>query len=135
MGPAGRLKTYTDWTALPTLDSTMLLRLYERRSLVRAALTTIGSMPTAKITVAIAPASAGTPTSTEEGSPVGGGRRVGGIMQPAVKPDGRSYVRGTRSCSYAYAVAADRVETRSLPKMFATCRATVFSLRKRSPAI
>jgi hypothetical protein len=82
-------------------DSRMLLRLYERRSLVRAALTTIGSVPTAKMTVAIPPATAGIPISMEEGSSVSGGRRVEGMMQllASCRPS-PSYVCGsTRSCS------------------------------------
>src|SRR4051794_23054034 len=44
---------------LPMLDSRMLPRLYDRRSLVRAALTTIGKVPAAKMTVAMTPASSG----------------------------------------------------------------------------
>jgi hypothetical protein len=47
----------------------MWLPLYDRRSLVRAALTTIGSVPAAKMTVAIVPATVGTPMSMVEGSP------------------------------------------------------------------
>jgi hypothetical protein len=43
-------------TALPTLASTMLPRLYEPRSFVRAALTSMGSVLSAKSTVETVPA-------------------------------------------------------------------------------
>lgn len=45
--------------ALPALARTMLPRLYERRSLVRIALTSMGMVLAAKITVETAPARSG----------------------------------------------------------------------------
>jgi hypothetical protein len=63
--------------------------------LVWAALITIGRVPTAKMTVAIVPATAGTPMSMVEASPDGTRRRIGAIMQLRA-----FYVRGcTTSCS------------------------------------
>jgi hypothetical protein len=44
---------------LPTFKSKILLRLYEERSFVRAAFTSMGSAPNAKITVDTTPASTG----------------------------------------------------------------------------
>jgi hypothetical protein len=44
---------------LPTFKSKMLLRLYDERSFVRTAFTSMGSAPRAKITVEIAPAMTG----------------------------------------------------------------------------
>src|SRR6266699_1515739 len=50
--------------------------------------------------------------------------------------NGYFYVRRACSpCSYAYAVAAARVDTPSLVKMLLTWRATVFSLMKSAAAI
>src|SRR5690349_21829019 len=49
---------------------------------------------------------------------------------------GYFYVEGSSSlCSYAYAVAAERLEMPSRPKMLLTCRATVFSLSTSLPAM
>jgi hypothetical protein len=53
------LYTYTEWTAFPTLASTRLPRLYDVRSRVRRALTSIGNVLAAKITVEVIPASTG----------------------------------------------------------------------------
>ena len=47
----------------------------------------------------------------------------------------RSQSRADRPCSYAYAVAAARDDTRSLAKMLLTWRSTVRPLRTRSAAI
>lgn len=47
------------WMALPRLTSTRLPRLYDDTSWVRSALTSIGSMLAAKITVEVVPASTG----------------------------------------------------------------------------
>lgn len=42
IGPTGRLNTYIECTTLPTFMIARLPRLYEERSLVRAALTSMG---------------------------------------------------------------------------------------------
>jgi hypothetical protein len=49
------------WTALPTLASTMFGRLYDVRSFVRMAFATIGSALDANRTVETVPASRATP--------------------------------------------------------------------------
>ena len=63
------------WTALPTLASTMLPRLYEVRSFVRAALTSMGSVLAAKSTVETVPARTATlpPSTTFRVSRAAGG--------------------------------------------------------------
>jgi len=59
-GPGGRLKTYTECTALPAFARARLPRLYERMSRVRTALVSMGSVLPTKITVEAIPASTGT---------------------------------------------------------------------------
>jgi len=53
-GPAGRLKTYTECTALPALARVRLPRLYEARSRVRNAFTSMGRVLEAKIAAVVA---------------------------------------------------------------------------------
>lgn len=63
IGPGGRLNTYTECTALPTLASPMLPALYDDSSRVRAALCSIGSVLPAKMVVETIPARIGSVAS------------------------------------------------------------------------
>lgn len=68
MGPAGRAKTYSECTALPALVISRFGRLYDSRSRVRTAFTTIGSMLLAKTTVETPPATSATSTTMPRAS-------------------------------------------------------------------
>jgi hypothetical protein len=62
IGPIGRCRTYTVYSTFPMLPSAMFVRLYDRTSLVRRALTSMGSVLTANRTVATDPAAMDTST-------------------------------------------------------------------------
>ncbi|GAA4202478.1 hypothetical protein GCM10022220_10120 [Actinocatenispora rupis] len=55
-GPAGNVLRYTAWSTLPTVATTRFAPLYDARSLVRAALYSIGRVPATNSIVATVPA-------------------------------------------------------------------------------